>query len=115
MKLSFLPFLCLFIFVLACKTELKDTTSPFDYPQTPKGDHVDEYHGIKVNDPYQWLEDDRSEETSAWVTAQNKVTFDYLEGIGFRKRLKSRLESLMDYEKYSPPFQGRGLRIFLQE
>ena len=55
--------------------------------QTRKVDHVDTYHGTKVPDPYRWLEDDTSAETAAWVEAQNKVTFAYLEKIPFRDQL----------------------------
>jgi prolyl oligopeptidase len=51
---------------------------PF-YPQTRKADQVDDYHGVPVADPYRWLEDDRSAETAAWVEAENKVTFGYLD------------------------------------
>jgi len=58
------------------------------YPQTRKGDVVDTYFDTKVPDPYRWLEDDKSEETGAWVKAQNKVTYDYLSKIPFREQLK---------------------------
>ena len=51
------------------------------YPATRKADHVDTYHGTTVPDPYRWLEDDNATETAAWVEAQNKVTFPYLERI----------------------------------
>ena len=57
------------------------------YPRTKMVDHVDTYHGTKVTDPYRWLEDDNAPETQAWVEAQNKVTFPYLEKIPFRKQL----------------------------
>ncbi|MEX1127975.1 MAG: hypothetical protein WEB50_05370, partial [Vicinamibacterales bacterium] len=73
------------------------------YPQTRKGEQVDTYHGTKVPDPYRWLEDDTSAETAAWVEAQNKVTFPYLEKIPFRDELQKRVKELNDYEKYTPP------------
>lgn len=74
-----------------------------EYPQTRKGNTVDTYFGTKVEDPYRWLEDDRSAETEAWVKAQNKVTFEYLEQIPFREDLKKRLTELWNYEKISAP------------
>lgn len=68
-----------------------------DYPKTSKVEHVDVYHGIKVPDPYRWLEDENSPETAAWVAAQNNVTFSYLEKIPFRGALRKRLSELYDY------------------
>ena len=73
------------------------------YPDTKKVDTVTDYHGTKVADPYRWLEDDRSEETKAWVTEQNKVTFAYLNTIPYRAEWQKRLEELNDYPKYSSP------------
>lgn len=75
------------------------------YPETKKGETVDVYFDTKVADPYRWLEDDKSEETAAWVKSQNKVTYDYLSQIPFRDALKTRLEKLWNYEKISPPFR----------
>ena len=49
------------------------------YPETKKGDVVDDYFGTKVPDPYRWLEDDNAPEVGAWVEAQNKLTFSYLD------------------------------------
>ncbi|WP_373513226.1 prolyl oligopeptidase family protein [Persicitalea sp.] len=73
------------------------------YPTTKKIDHVDDYHGTKVPDPYRWLEDDRSDETAAWVKAENEVTFGYLEKIPFRKKIFDDLEKAYNYPKYSAP------------
>jgi prolyl oligopeptidase len=73
------------------------------YPVTRTVDHVDVYHGTKVADPYRWLEDDNSPDTKAWVEAQNKVTFAYLDTIPFRRQLTDRLKKLYDYAKYSAP------------
>lgn len=74
------------------------------YPETKKVDQVDVFFGTTVADPYRWLEDDQAEDTKAWVEAQNKVTFGYLDAIPFRDQLKKRLEGLWNYEKYSAPF-----------
>jgi prolyl oligopeptidase len=75
----------------------------FQYPATRKVDHVDVYHGTRVPDPYRWLEDDMSKETAAWVEAQNKVTFPYLEAIPYRKQLHARIQELNKYARYSSP------------
>ena len=83
------------------------------YPQTRKVDHVDTYHGTKVPDPYRWLEDDNSPETTAWVQAQNKVTFPYLEKIPFRAALQQRVKKLNDYEKLTAPSR-KGPYVFFR-
>jgi prolyl oligopeptidase len=74
------------------------------YPQTKKVDHFDTYFGVKVADPYRWLEDENSPETRQWIEEQNKVTFGYLEKIPFRQQVKQRLENLFNYPKYTQPF-----------
>jgi len=77
------------------------------YPETRIGDTVDTYFGTEVADPYRWLEDDRSEETEAWVEGQNEVTFEHLESIPFRDKIEQRLTELWNYEKVSAPrFEG---------
>ncbi|MEK6334641.1 MAG: prolyl oligopeptidase family serine peptidase [Acidobacteriota bacterium] len=73
------------------------------YPETKKVDVVDDYFGTKVPDPYRWLEDDRAPEVAAWVEAQNKVTFDYLEKIPYRAQIRARLEKLLNYPRFSAP------------
>jgi len=74
------------------------------YPESKKGETVDVYFDTKVNDPYRWLEDDKSAETGAWVKAENEVTYGYLDKIPFREELKKRMEKLWNYEKISAPF-----------
>ncbi len=83
-----------------------------EYPDTRKTDHVDTYFGEEVPDPYQWLEDDMSEETADWVEAENEVTFEYLNNIGFRGRLETRIKSLLDYERISAPFKEGDYEYF---
>uniref|UniRef100_UPI00404A50AB prolyl oligopeptidase family serine peptidase n=1 Tax=Daejeonella sp. TaxID=2805397 RepID=UPI00404A50AB len=76
-----------------------------NYPLATKTDVFNTYFGTKINDPYRWLEDDRSAETKAWVEAENKVTQGYLSGIPFRGDIKKRLETLWNYEKFTAPFK----------
>ena len=86
-------------------TLVMNAQTKINYPETKKIDHVDTYFGQKINDPYRWLEDDRSAETEAWVKAQNVVTYGYLEQIPYRNQLKTRMEKLWNYEKISAPFK----------
>jgi prolyl oligopeptidase len=81
------------------------------YPESYRGDHVDDYHGTKVADPYRWLEDPDSAQTQAWVKAQNELTFDYLSQIPARNEIRERITQLWNYEKYGIPFQ-EGDRYF---
>ncbi|MBW3540332.1 MAG: prolyl oligopeptidase family serine peptidase [Planctomycetes bacterium] len=87
-----------------------------DYPETRRVDHADDYHGVSVPDPYRWLETDvrESDDVRAWVEAQNKVTFKYLESISERERIKERLTALWNFEKYSSPFKRGGRYYFLK-
>ena len=85
-----------------------NTAAPPSYPAARQGDHVDDYHGTKVADPYRWLEDPDSPETRAWVEAENKVTFAYLAKIPQREAIRKRLTKLWDYEKYGVPTTAAG-------
>jgi len=76
---------------------------PLKYPVTKKVDHIDDYFGTKVKDPYRWLEDTKSPETQEWIQAQKALTDKYLASIPFRSKLKARFEELWNYEKYSAP------------
>jgi prolyl oligopeptidase len=84
------------------------------YPPTKKVDQVDVLHGVKVADPYRWLEDDvrKSKEVAAWVEAENKVTNAYLESIPQRKEIRERLTALWNYPRYSVPSKEGGKYFF---
>jgi len=86
-------------------------TKTYDYPPARKSDQVDDYHGVKVADPYRWLEDLDSEETRQWVEAENKLTFAFLNSIPERPAIRQRLTKLWDFEKYGVPFK-EGNRYF---
>ena len=88
--------------------------SQIKYPETKKVDVTDNYHGTLVADPYRWLEDDKSDETKAWVEEQNKITFDYLNKIPFREKIKNRLTEIFNYPKYGAPFRAGNKYYFFK-
>jgi prolyl oligopeptidase len=77
----------------------------FDYPNANKVEQIDDYHGVKVADPFRWLENPDSPESRTWIEAENKLTDAYLSQIPEREAIKSRLTKLWNYEKYSAPFK----------
>lgn len=81
------------------------------YPVTKKVDQVDDYLGVKVADPYRWLEDDNAEEVKQWVKAENDATFGYLGRIPFREKIRERLTEIYNYPRYSSPMRA-GERYF---
>ncbi len=97
-----LPRLCL---LLALAFAASATAGPIVYPETKKGDVADDLHGTKVPDPYRWLEDADAADTKAWVEAQNRVTFGFLEQIPARNQIKERMTQLWNYEKFGAPFK----------
>lgn len=79
-----------------------------DYPDAKMGSDTDVYFGIKVADPYRWLENDSSAEVAEWVKQENAITTAYLENIPFREQLNKRLTDLTNYEKFGTPFKKHG-------
>jgi prolyl oligopeptidase len=81
-----------------------------EYPPTRRVNQVDIYHGVKVADPYRWLEADvrHSPEVAAWVTAENKLTARYLEAIPERAAIRRRLTEIWNFAQYSSPMKEGG-------
>jgi prolyl oligopeptidase len=84
------------------------------YPETKKGDVVDDYFGTKIADPYRWMEDLDSKDVADWIAAENKVTFDYLGGLPLREPFRKRITELWDYPKVGIPIREGG-RIFYRK
>ena len=104
----------LFLLVLAGSCLMAQTDgAPLIYPTAKKVDQVDDYHGVKVADPYRWLEDTDSAETKDWVEAENKLTFSYLEKIPYREAIRDRMTKLWNYERFTVP-ELEGGRYFFQ-
>lgn len=100
--------------IFSCKTkeQPKQIDIVVNYTQTKKVDTITNYFGTDVQDPYRWLEDDRSKETEDWVKRQNQVTLKYLDTIPFRNELKQRLKKLWNYEKIGRPFKEGNYTYF---
>ena len=101
-----------FIIIFILSFYFSSCEKSINYPTTKKIAHTDTYHGIEISDPYRWLEDDMSEETGEWVKSQNKVTSKFLGKIGFRNRLKRRINKLNDFEKIGAPFKEGDYEYF---
>lgn len=101
------------ILLMTTCTLAQEPSGNLPYPPTRKADQIDDYHGVKIADPYRWLEDANSEQTHQWVEAQNKVTFGYLANIPARDAIRKRLATLWSYERFSIPFK-EGSRYFYQ-
>ncbi|HEY6642299.1 prolyl oligopeptidase family serine peptidase [Povalibacter sp.] len=86
-------------------------TDPLAYPASRQSGQVDSYHGVRVADPYRWLENVGSPDVADWVAAQNKASQPFLEAIPAREKIKQRLTELWNYERYDVP-QKRGGRYF---
>ncbi|MBR5703242.1 MAG: S9 family peptidase [Bacteroidales bacterium] len=91
------------IFLLLAMTAIAFNSCAPKLPQTRKDDTVDDYFGTQVADPYRWLEDDTSEETAAWVKAQNRYTDAYLKKLPDRSKILARLKEVVNYEKVGAP------------
>lgn len=114
-KLLILPVIAL---VVACGEEepVVEETITYSYPDTKRSDHVDNYHGTDVADPYQWLEFDTAPDVEAWVKEQNKVTYAHLETMEQREQIRARLTEIWNYSKKTAPFKkGEWWYYFLND
>src|ERR1700733_14833585 len=74
-----------------------------NYPPAKRGDHIDQYHGVSVPDPYRWMEDSDSPQTRAWVQAQGKISADYLAALPHRDEMARRLKAIWNFERWNAP------------
>ncbi|KAK6630387.1 hypothetical protein RUM44_005054 [Polyplax serrata] len=82
------------------------------YPDAKRDDDiVDNYFGVKVADPYRWLENPDSRDTKGYIERQNIVTKKFLTACPYRSVINSSLKNMWDYPKYSCPFR-EGSRYF---
>ncbi|GHM99751.1 prolyl endopeptidase [Cytophagales bacterium WSM2-2] len=100
------------LFLLAACSKPPKVEQSFTYPASQKVDTVNEFFGVKVADPYRWMENDTAKATAEWVKGQNEITFGFLNKIPYRDAIKKRLEALYNYERLSAPFMEGGYSYF---
>ena len=83
---------------------LGDPTLAERAPETPKKPVSTEYHGVMVEDPYQWLENDDDPQVKAWSGAENQRTRKYLDGLPDRAAIEKQLTEW--YAKTSPSYSS---------
>ncbi|MBO4227020.1 prolyl oligopeptidase family protein [Bradyrhizobium neotropicale] len=83
------------------------------YPETERGDLVEEHFSERIADPYRWLEGDARGDRKlvAWIEAQNAVTQEYLGTLPGRDVFRKRMTELLNYERFTVPLK-RGERYF---
>ena len=95
-------------FMIAAMFATAASAQGMQYPETRKVEHTDTYHGVKVADPYRWLEDDNSADTKDWVVRQNAVTNKFLESLPQRAGVRKLYTDLYNFEKFGIPFVEGG-------
>ncbi|GMP81787.1 hypothetical protein CsSME_00036381 [Camellia sinensis var. sinensis] len=85
---------------------------PLQYPLARRDESVvDDYHGVRISDPYRWLEDPDAEEVKDFVEKQVKLTESVLEKCDTREKLREKITKLFDHPRYRAPFR-RGNKLF---
>ncbi|MDE2148337.1 MAG: S9 family peptidase [Gammaproteobacteria bacterium] len=74
-----------------------------EYPSAGRGDHVDDFFGVRVPDPYRWMENIDSPQVGRWIRAENRLTRAYLEAVPGRAAIRQRLTRIWNYPRWSPP------------
>jgi prolyl oligopeptidase len=82
------------------------------YPPAARGSVVDDYNGTRVADPYRWLEDLDSPATRAWLSAESKLTDQWLAALPLRAQFRERIGQLFGYERYGIPFRAGKLLFY---
>lgn len=98
---------CAATLMMVVQTTVGAETQTLKYPATKRTDQTDTYHGVKVADPYRWLEDDvrQSKEVAGWVEAENKVTFKFLEEVPQRDAIRKLITRLYNFPRLSTPWK----------
>ena len=96
------------IFMLGSSGLMSVAQEKPSYPPTKRDNVIDVLHGVKIVDPYRWLEDGNSADTKAWVEEQNKFTQSILGKVSGRDKIRARLGSLLEIGSLGTPTPANG-------
>ncbi|MGN6104597.1 MAG: prolyl oligopeptidase family serine peptidase [Kofleriaceae bacterium] len=85
------------------------------WPETRKDAIEDTVQGVKIADPYRWLEDEKSEQVQAWMTAQDAYARGELAKLNGRAELADRLKKLFYYDAISAPVHHNGRYFYTRK
>jgi prolyl oligopeptidase len=95
------------ILALCCfLIELQKGFGQMNYPVTKKVNQVDDYFGVKVSDPYRWLEMDTAADTKQWIEKEQKFTEQYLSKIPYRTLIKKQVKRVINYPRFYSEFKA---------
>jgi prolyl oligopeptidase len=80
------------------------------YPAARRLDLVEDHFGVKVTDPYRWLENDLRADPAVrdWVDRENALTRRYIDDLPGRDALKGRITALLSHGRYTVPRKAGG-------
>jgi prolyl oligopeptidase len=96
---------CVLLLSFALLGAAQSSSAKLSYPPAPRGTVTDNYFGTTVADPYRWLEDVDSAQTTSWVRAEGDLTRAYLDAIPQRAAIRAAFSKLLNYERLSVPFR----------
>ena len=81
-------------------------------PPTKTEPVTDDLHGVKITDPYRWLENQNSPQTRQWLETQEKYARTYLDALPGREQLKKEFAALLKIDSLSAPVARNGRYFF---
>ena len=87
-------------------------SAKISYPKAEQIEQIDEYNGVRVRDPFRWLEDLKGEKTASWIKAQDQLLQGFLHDVPARKTIHNRISALLKFDRYSVPSRANGKYFF---
>jgi prolyl oligopeptidase len=100
------------VFALASPAAAQNFNAVSKPPETRAEALEETLHGVKVRDPYRWLEQGESTEVRAWTDAQNAHTRRALDSLPGRATINQRLSQLLSLGTVGTPVPRRGRYFF---